>query len=105
MSRDRLDGRLVTRCDACGNEIEDGEFVGVPGLTEFLGIGICARCREDGEADVVDVLLGSGLLSPAGERAVRDWQILQAPEHVRDLILLTRGDKGAIDRYLDGSEN
>src|SRR5262249_25681097 len=60
MSRDRLDGRLVTVCDGCGAHIEDERFHGIPGVTEFLGIRICSSCHEKG-VKLADVLLASPL--------------------------------------------
>ncbi|MGH2655925.1 MAG: hypothetical protein ACRDIZ_04400 [Actinomycetota bacterium] len=104
MARETLDGRLVTRCDGCGGPVEDGQFAGVPGLTEFLGSGICATCREQG-VEVADVLMASDLLSAKGRQAVQDWLLLQAPDQVRDLAALLREDQDAARRLRDGRVN
>jgi hypothetical protein len=105
MSRDRLDGRLVTRCDGCGAEIQDSAFTGFPGLTEFLGLGICGQCREARRVDVGELLLRSDLLSEKGRKAVEDFMYLQAPDDIRQLAQLLRGEDDAADELLDGRAN
>jgi hypothetical protein len=105
MARDRLDGRLVTRCDVCGSEIMGPEFVGRPGLTEFFGLGVCMACRDSGDEDLVTILLGSPFLTPEGRCAVRDFLALSAPPSVRDLLSLLRGELAAADRLVEGRDN
>jgi hypothetical protein len=105
MARDRLDGRLVTRCDACGGEIAGAEFIGRPGVTEFFGIGVCLACRDSEDVDLVAVLLGSPFLTAEGRRVVRDFLTLSAPPQVRNLIWLLRGDPSAADHIIEGQEN
>lgn len=100
-----MDGRLVTRCDGCGQEIGEEGFAGFPGLTEFLGIGICPACRESGGVDIPHVLLTSGLLTDKGKRAVEDWMYLQAAPEIRELARLLRGDLGAAASLIEGRDN
>lgn len=105
MARDRLDGRLVTRCDVCGGDITGTEFIGRPGLTEFFGLGVCLACRDSEDVDLVAVLLESPFLTADGRRAVRDFLALSAPPPVRDLLSLLRGEPAAADRLVDGRDN
>src|SRR5438874_731972 len=105
MAREKFDGRLVTRCDGCGDEIGDQGFAGVPGLTEYLGIGICPRCREAGTVRIPTVLLESGLLSQKGRRAVEDFMYLRSDPEIRDLVAMVRGDDDAAARLLEGRDN
>lgn len=104
MARDTFDGRLVTRCDGCGQDI-DGRFVGAPALSEFLGMGFCSECSEGDPSDFAKALLNSPLLSNLGKSVVRDWFLLQAPSEVRDLARLLRNDRKAAERLFEGREN
>lgn len=101
MSRLRFDGRLVTHCDSCGDEIEESLFVGSLGLTELLGLGFCPSCAEEQGADFASALLRSGLLSQTGKAAVTDWLQLQGPPDLRDLADLLRNGRGSrpLDRF------
>lgn len=105
MARDRLDGRLVTRCDGCGQRIRGSRFIGAPGLSELLGIGFCPACGKGRRVDFVAALLNSNLLSEKGRQAVLDGQLLQAPKDIQGLEALLRGQRKAGRDLLEGRDN
>jgi hypothetical protein len=104
MARESFDGRLVTRCDGCGQDI-DGRFVGAPALSEFLGMGFCPDCSDGDPKDFAQALLESPFLSETGKTVVRDWFYLQGPPEVRNLVALHRDDGEVAGTLFEGREN